>query len=118
MRDKDSHLPDGSQTYKLHLPAGIPAKLHWAGTIYNPVDGTMPHTEQPFPSRNQCDRAPSNPDGSMDIYFGPTKPDGVDAKNWIQTLQGRAFIAAIRLYESGTAFYDQTWKPDELVKMQ
>jgi len=118
MRDRDGALLDGSHTYKLHLPAGIPAKLYWAVTIYNPVDGTMPQTDQPFPSRNQFDRPPANPDGSLDLYFGPMKPDGVDAKNWIQTLNGKAFIAAIRLYGSGTEFYDQTWRPDDLVKMR
>ena len=50
--DKDRNLLDGSNTYKLHLPAGIPVKLYWAVTIYNPVDGTMPQTDQPFLSRN------------------------------------------------------------------
>jgi hypothetical protein len=53
MRDKDGELLDGSNTYKFHLPANIPAKLYWAVTIYNPVDGTMPQTDQPFPSRNR-----------------------------------------------------------------
>jgi hypothetical protein len=78
----------------------------------------MPQTDQPFPSRNQFDRPVSNTDGSIDIYFGPTKPQSIDAKNWIQTLSGKAFIAAIRLYGSGTEFYDQTWKPDDLVKVK
>jgi hypothetical protein len=32
-------------------------------------------------------------------------------------MQGKAFIAAIRLYRSGTEFYDQAWKPDDLVKV-
>jgi len=118
LRDSDGELFDGSNSYRLHLPAGIPAKLYWAVTIYNPADGTMPQTGQPFPSRNQFDRPPSNPDGSVDLYFGPTKPDGVDAKSWIQTLSGRAFIVAIRLYGSGTEFYDQTWKPDDVVKLK
>jgi hypothetical protein len=117
MRDKDGSLLDGSNTYKLHLPAGIPAKLYWAVTIYNPVDGTMPQTGQPFPSRNQFDKPPSNPDGSLDMYFGPTKPDGVDPKSWIQTQEGKAFLVAIRLYGSGTEFYDQTWKPDDVVRL-
>ena len=53
----------------------------------------------------------------MDLYFSPTKPDGIDAKNWIQTLNGKAFIAALRLYGSDTEFYDQIWKPDDLVKI-
>ena len=92
--------------------AGIPAKLYWAVTIYNPVDGTMLQTGQPFPLRNQFDTPPSNPDGSLDMYFGSTKPDGVDPKSWIQTLEGKVVLVAIRPYGSGTAFYDQTWKPE------
>ena len=116
MRDKDGNLLDGSNTYKLHLPAGIPAKLYWAVTIYNPVDGTMPLTDQPFPSRNQFDR-PLSKDGSVDLYFGPTKPDGVDTKNWVQTLKGKAFLVVVRLYGVGGEFYDQTWKPDDVVKI-
>jgi hypothetical protein len=117
MRDKDGNLLDGSHTYRLHLPAGVPAKLYWAVTIYNPVDGTMPQTDQPFPSRNQFDKPPMNSDGSLDIYFGPTKPDGIDARNWIQTLPNRAFIAALRLNGVAAEFYDQTWKPDDVVKV-
>jgi hypothetical protein len=61
---------------------------------------------------------PSNADGSIDLYFGPTKPEGVNEKNWIQTLNGRAFLVTIRLYGTETAFYDQTWKPDDVVKLK
>jgi len=50
--------------------------------------------------------------------FGPTKSDGIDAKSWIQTLKGRAFIVALRLYGVGTEFYDQTWKPNDVVKLK
>jgi hypothetical protein len=100
----------------LHLPAGIPAKLFWAVTLYNPADGSMPETDQPFPSRNQFDKVPQNEDRSIDLYFGPTKPE--DEKIWIQTLKGRAFLVCIRLYGSGTEFYDQTWKPDDVVKVK
>jgi hypothetical protein len=68
--------------------------------------------------RNQYDKVPQNADGSVDLYFSPTKPDGVQEKNWIQTLKGRAFLAVIRLYGTGTEFYDQTWKPDDVVKVK
>jgi hypothetical protein len=57
-------------------------------------------------------------DGSIDLYFGPTKPEGVNEKNWIQTLKGRAFLVTIRLEDSGTEFYDQNWKPDDVVKVK
>jgi hypothetical protein len=53
----------------------------------------------------------------LDLYFAPTRADGIDAKNWIQTLRGKAFVVALRLYGTGTEFYDQTWKPDDLVKI-
>jgi hypothetical protein len=33
-------------------------------------------------------------------------------------VKGKAFIVAIRLYGVGTEFYDQTWKPDDVVKVQ
>jgi hypothetical protein len=118
MRDKDGELLDGSKFYKLYLPTRIPAKLYWAVTIYNPADGTMPQTAQDFPSRNQFDKPQYNQDGSLDLYFGPTKPDGVNDKNWIQTLDARAFLVAIRLYGAATEFYDQSWKPDDVIRVK
>ena len=78
----------------------------------------MPETGQTFPSRNQMDKVPTNADGSVDLYFSPTKAEGVNEQNWIQTLKGRAFLVTIRLYGSGTEFYDQTWKPDDVVKVK
>jgi hypothetical protein len=85
-------------------------------TIWNPTDGTMPEIDQPFLSRNQMAKGPQNADESVDLYFSPAKPEGTNEKNWIQTLKGRAFLLTIRLYGSGTEFYDQTWKFDDVVK--
>jgi hypothetical protein len=39
-------------------------------------------------------------------------------KNWIQTIDGRDFMAAIRLYGTEIEFFDQTWKPDDIVKIK
>ena len=116
-RDKDGAPLDGSHAYRLHLPAPIPAALYWAVTIYNPEDGTMPQTGQPFPSRNQFDRPPTNADGSVDLVFAPDKPNGADPKSWIQTLKGRAFMLTIRLYGAEAPYFDQTWKPDDVVRL-
>jgi hypothetical protein len=86
-------------------------------TIYNPVNGTIPETEQAFPSRNQFDRVVTNPDGSVELFFGPAKPANAPEQNWIQTLRNRAFMVAIRLYSTDQIFYDQTWKPDDVVPL-
>ncbi len=44
--------------------------------------------------------------------------DGVADTNFIQTVPGRIFMAILRLYGAELPFYDQTWKPDDLVKVK
>jgi len=116
-RDADGAFLNGSSTYRLHLPADIPAALFWAATAYNVIDGTMPETEQLLPSTNGYYDIPKNDDGSIDLYFGPPQPDGVADAAFVQTVPGRDFLVAFRLYGTEHAFYDQTWRPDDLVKM-
>jgi hypothetical protein len=69
-------------------------------------------------SPNGLDKPQYNADGSIDLYFGQTKPQDINEKNWIQTLRGKAFLVCLRLYGAETAFYDQTWKPDDVVKVK
>ena len=116
VRDKDGNFLNGSNTYKLRLPPEIPAGLFWAVTAYNITDGTMPETAQLLPSTNGYYNTPKQADGSIEIWFGPQKPDGVADTAFIQTIPGRNFLATVRLYGTGDAFYDQIWKPDDLVR--
>ena len=119
LRDENGEILSGSNQYKMHLPAGIPVGLYWAVTIYNVADGTMPaETSQKLPTRNSLDKLVQNDDGSFDIYFGPELPTGAPEKNWIQTVSGRDFFLILRLYGSDIEFFDQTWKPDDLVKLK
>jgi hypothetical protein len=32
--------------------------------------------------------------------------------------EGRNFLVALRLYGTGVEFFDQTWKPDDVVKVE
>jgi len=117
IRDADGDILNGSNNYKLHLPAGIPAKLFWAVTLYNITDGTMPETSQRFPGVNGYDKLVKNKDASIDLYIGPTKPKGAPESNWIQSIKGRDFLVGLRIYGSGVEFFDQTWKPGDVVKL-
>jgi hypothetical protein len=58
-----------------------------------------------------------NSDGSVDIYFGPKAPKGYE-KNWIQTVPGKSWFCALRVYGPTEPWFDKSWKlPDiELVK--
>lgn len=115
--DRDGEYLHGSHTYKLHLPPNVPASLFWATTAYNITDGTMPETDQLLPSTNSYYDIPHNDDDSLDIWFGPEQPDGVADAAFVKTVPGRNFIVALRLYGTEVAFYDQIWRPDDLVKM-
>jgi len=117
-RDAEGNFLKGANTYKLRLPPGIPAALFWAVTAYNVTDGTMPETSQLLPSTNGYYDIPKQPDGSIEIWFGPSKPQNVVDAAFIQTIPGRDFLVALRLYGAEDPFYDQTWKPDDIVKMR
>ena len=92
--------------------------MFWAVTAYNITDGTMPEAAQLLPSINGFNKVATNDDGSVDLYLGPEKPAGAPDSNWIQTMKGRNFLVALRLYGTGVEFYDQTWKPDDVVKLK
>lgn len=117
-RDAQGEFLNGSNTYKLHLPPDPPAALFWAVTAYNVTDGTMPEAPQLLPSINGFNNVVTNSDGSVDIWFAPERPPEVPASNWIQVVKARNFIAALRLYGTESGFFDQTWKPDDVVKVK
>lgn len=119
VRDANGEFLNGSNTYKLHLPPNAPAALFWAVTLYNITDGTMVETPQLMPSINSLNEAvKKNEDGSIDLWLGPAKPANAPDTNFIQTVKGRNFIAAVRLYGTGVDFFDQSWKPDDVVKVK
>jgi len=107
---------DGSQTYKLHLPPNIPINNFWSVTLYDPGTRSLLQTDQPKPSINSFDEPEQNDDGSCDIYFGPSAPAGKE-KNWVQTVPGKGWFTYIRLYGPLEPFFDQTWKPEDIVKI-
>jgi len=114
-RDKDGNFLDGGNNYSLHLPPNIPAKNFWSATVYDATTASGLANGQPFPSLNQMDKPVQNADGSLDLYFGPSAPAGKE-KNWLRTVPGKGYFVIFRLYSPQQAFFDQTWKPDDIVK--
>jgi len=103
----------GSNTYKMHLPANVPAKDFWSFTLYDNQTRGMLQTDQRFPGLdNNKEGLRQNEDGSFDIYFGPEAPDGWE-NNWIQTVPGKGWNTIFRLYGPLQSFYDKTWKPGD-----
>lgn len=109
--DSNGEYLDGGKTYKMKVPANVPVREFWSVTVYGPVTRSQLQTSQPFPSISSQKNPPANADGSVDIYFAPKKPQGVDERNWIQTVPGKGFFPFYRFYGPLKAFTDKTWKP-------
>ena len=109
---------DGSKSYKINVPANVPANRFWSVVLYDPQTRSQLQTSQPFPSKNdKRDQLIANADGSVDIYFGPKAPAGKEA-NWIASTPGKGLFVVFRLYGPLEPWYDRSWRlgEPELVK--
>jgi hypothetical protein len=58
-----------------------------------------------------------NPDGSIDIYFGPKAPPGKEDV-WIKTIPGKGWFVYFRIYGPEAPAFDGTWKLNNIVEMK
>jgi hypothetical protein len=106
------------KTYKLRVPKDVPAKEFWSLTVYDRatwafIDNSLDRAG--LGSFNK-DTLKMNEDRSIDLYFGPDAPRGLES-NWIPT-KGKEPYLWLRLYGPEEGFWKKTFKmPDvELVK--
>ena len=77
MRDSEGEYLDGARNYRLTLPPDIPESRFWSVMLYDRQTRSMLQTDQHLPRLgSQSGTVEANADGSTDIYFGPTAPDG------------------------------------------
>jgi hypothetical protein len=56
-----------------------------------------------------------NDDGSVDIYFAPKAPEGLES-NWVPT--GEDFFLLFRLYGPDQPLFDKTWVLNDVEKVK
>ena len=116
--DAEGKPLDGSKTYKIHLPPGIPAQDFWSFVVYDNQTRSMLQTDQQFPSiSSQKESVVINEDGSVDVWFGPTAPEGHES-NWVQTIPGKGWNVLLRLYGPEQSWFDKTWKPGDFEEVK
>jgi len=111
--DDEGRYLDGSNTYKITLPAPVPAANFWSFTVYSTQHRSLLETDQKtagIDSNNPSLEA--NSDGSFTVWFGPEAPAGMEG-NWVQTSPGKSWFSLLRLYGPLEPWMNKTWKPGD-----
>ncbi len=116
--DSKGEYFDGSKTYKVTLPANIPAEKFWSFTVYDNQTRSMLDAPQRYPRPGSqsypTPAAKASADGSTTIYFAPAKPESVSDGNWIQTDLKKGWFTILRLYSPLEPFFTKEWRPSEI----
>jgi hypothetical protein len=112
IKDADGNPFNGSASYQLTVPADVPVILYWSATAYDRAIHTLIR-DMPWASRSSnTPGLQTNTDGSVDLHFGPTPPDGQQS-NWIPTKPNSRFEVLCRFYGPQKPLFDKTWRlPD------
>jgi hypothetical protein len=121
MADADKNYFDGSKTYKMTLPKGIPEANFWSLTVYDNMTRSMLDTPQRYPRAGSqsypSPAAEASADGSTTIYFSPEQPNGVKRGNWVQTDPKKGWFVILRLYSPLEPFFTKQWRPSEIERL-
>ena len=110
--DKSGERLSGKNTYRLHVPANVPASEFWALTVYDLETEAFFRNSMHLTVDSLDKSVRKNADGSVDIYVGPKAPAGMEA-NWIYTPPGKNWYPWFRFYGPQKAILDKSWKlPD------
>lgn len=111
--DRDHDWLDGAQSYRLRIPANAPAKDFWSITLYDSETRSLVQNRSTIPAISSYDKLKANADGSVDLYFGPNAPKGLES-NWIETLPGKGFFVWFRVYHPTEGLFDGSWKLNDV----
>jgi hypothetical protein len=116
-RDSEGRYLDGGKTYKITLPAPIPAAQFWSFMVYDGQTRSMLETDQKLAGLDSTQKdIQKNPDGSVTVWFAPKAPAGHET-NWIQTMPGKSWNTLLRLYAPLQPWFDKTWKPGDFERV-
>lgn len=108
-RDAQGQWFDGGRRYRLHVPADVPAAQWWSVAVYDIATRCFidtPYDKAEIGSRSEL---VTNPDGSVDLMFGPEPPTDAPEANWLPTVAGRAWFTYFRLYAPLAPYFDASW---------
>jgi hypothetical protein len=117
-RDNTGAYLDGGKSYKLTVPGPVPANLFWSATVYDTNTRSEIATDQHKAAiRSLFEKPKPNPDGSIDLYFGPKAPLGKE-NQWVKTIPGEGWFVYFRIYGPQAPAFNGTWKLNNIVELK
>lgn len=112
--DKQGKRLNGSNTYKLTVPAKVPMRNFWSVIAYESDDATWIDNKPKAGVASIDKGVATNKDGTVDIYFSQKAPKGKEA-NWVPTQASEDFFLYFRIYGPEKSVWDKSWKLNDLV---
>jgi len=116
--DSDGKPYAGKNRYRIHFSKDqlIPAR-HWRITMYDNQGFMTDNPLHRYGIGNIADPMQYNKDGSLDLYFGPQAPQGME-KNWVKTMQGKGFFPMFRIFGPQAPTFDGSWKLNDVAEVK
>jgi hypothetical protein len=112
----DGEWLDGNRNYKLNVPPNVPVRDFWSVTTYDLVTASYLRDVDPSTIDSTMPDVVKNEDGSVDIYFGPTAPEGKES-NWLPTDPERRFFLLARFYGPEPSLLDSSFELNDMERM-
>jgi len=121
--DGDHNTLDGAETYKLHVPANVPAKDFWSLTLYDPISRSLLQgTGSDNVTIDSYEDLIQNEDGSFDLFVGPDDsmiPEKFKGTpNFCATNPNKGIMVYFRFFGPLEAYFDRTWQLESFEKIK
>ena len=116
-RDAEGKKLMGDDTYKFNVPANVPVRQFWSVLIYDYQDATFLNNVDKYGVASSEDLS-YNEDGSVDVYFGPTRPEGVEESNYVPTIKGKGWFPYFRFYGPEPALFKGEFKLNKIERLE
>jgi len=87
----------------------VPVRDFWSVVVYDLESAAWIREMTKVGVASSSEGVVTNQDGSVDIYFGPQAPDGLEA-NWIPPAEGRRFFLLFRFYGPEPGTFDGSYE--------
>lgn len=115
-RDNEGRPFDGGANYRLTVPPNAPVRQYWSATLYDFETHALIRDVSRASRASNSPGVQVNPDGSVDVFFGPQPPAGKDG-NWVPTKAGGRFEVLFRFYGPDKPLFDKTWVLPDVERM-